>query len=78
MFTAGILSRCTVHKGLIIPKAVWLQTTLVRYLPYFIAAINCTEHYLMRGMLLTADDYLFMVIFCISVQIETDWYQKTN
>ena len=50
MFTASILSKCTVHKGLIIPKAVWLQTTIVRYLPYLIAALNCSEHYILRGL----------------------------
>lgn len=76
MFTVSFLSGCTVNKALHSPEAVKVQSWFVRHLPNLIALLNGFEQVANRNFVYTVDDYLFMMVFCISLQIETDRYRQ--
>jgi hypothetical protein len=67
LFTISFLSGCTVNKAVISPIAVTIQAGIVRYLPILIAIVSCIEQVLYRNFIYTFDDYLFMLIFCITI-----------
>ena len=67
LFTISFLSGCTVNKAVILPTAVTIQAGILRYLPIMIAIISCLEQVLYRNFVYTFDDYLFMLIFCITI-----------